>query len=90
MLRIELKQEALFACVDTGRREIRFIDVGNHPVPAAAALAEPGKLGGIYFLNRTRLAMGTGVSRCLPDGIAAPYREIYLGNESMVERWSGS
>ena len=88
LVRIQLKAGARFAMLAVTGGEWRFVDSTNADVPPAEALAEPERLAGVCFVNDSHQYEGTfGACRSTGTG-GDPYREIYVGNESLIESWS--
>jgi hypothetical protein len=83
LLRVELKAEAWVALFDRG--VLSVVDAENQLVPLETALANPARIGAIFFQSRA------GVDPCYYGSFSqggVGFREFALGNIDMVERWS--
>lgn len=83
LLRIELQDEAWIAYFADGN--LRVFDQQNTEVPLETALAEPGRIGAIYYQSRAEA--GNAYCGSFSQG-GVGYREFALGNIDMVKRWS--
>jgi hypothetical protein len=81
LLRIVLKPNAWIMVV-SDRVGIAVIDLDNHLVPIADAVAQSERIGAVYFYKRD--ITGNGSFETCSGG----YREFIVGNEAMVEEWS--
>jgi hypothetical protein len=84
LLRIVLKPEAWVVVVRRGGLSV--VDLQNVPVPLAEALANPARLGAIFYQKDS----STGGPSCGGSFFSggSGYREFILGNLAMVEEWS--
>lgn len=85
LLRIELKADAWIARFDRGVLDV--VDAKNQPVPLETALANPERIGAIFYQSRAV----AGSSDCYVGTFShsgVGFREFALGNIEMVERWS--
>lgn len=83
LLEIELKPEAWIAVFDGGN--LYVLDSANNYIATADALANPERIGAIYFLA----SADGSTSYCGTFGVSAVgFREFVLGNIQMVQRWS--
>jgi len=76
IVEVVLRKEAVVARFTSARGEWDFADTDGAPVQRAAVLADPSRLGAIYFVADD------------PTERAAAYREYVLCNESAIESWS--
>jgi hypothetical protein len=84
LLRIVLKPEAWIVAVSKGN--LTVVDLQNQPVPLAQALANPERLGAIFYAKDT-FAGGPSCNGSFVSG-GNGYREFIVGNLAMVEEWS--
>ena len=84
LLRVVLKPEAWVAVVRGG--SLSVFDQQNQSVSLADALAEPTRLGAIYY-EKDAFAGGPNCGGSFVFG-GSGYREFILGNLAMVEEWS--
>jgi hypothetical protein len=84
LLRIVLKPEAWVVVVRAG--DLSVFDLQNQPVSLTDALANPTRLGAIFF-ERDASAGGPFCGGSFISG-SNGYREFILGNLAMVEEWS--
>ncbi len=84
LLRIVLKPEAWVAVVKNG--DLTVLDLQNLPVPLAQALANPERLGAIFY-EKDAFAGGPSCQGSFVFG-SNGYREFIVGNVAMVEEWS--
>jgi hypothetical protein len=84
LLRIVLKPEAWVVVVDGAT--LRVLDQHNEPVSLAQAIANPQRLGAIFYEKGARLG-GPVCNSSFTSG-SNGYREFILGNLAMVEEWS--
>ncbi len=82
LLRIQLKADAWIARFDSGALSV--LDANNQQVPLETALANPARIGAIFYQSR---AAGGAYCGSFSHG-AVGFREFALGNLDMVERWS--
>jgi len=84
LLRIVLKPEAWVVLVQGG--ELVVIDQDNASVPLAQAIANPQRLGAIFYRKDAQV----GGPECFSTFTSGSngYREFILGNLAMVEEWS--
>jgi hypothetical protein len=84
LLRVVLKPEALIVALHRGRASV--VDLNNQQVDTPTALANPERIGAVYFVNEGMAgpdACGS-FAKC-PSGA---YREYFINNEHMVQEWS--
>ncbi|MEI9948036.1 MAG: hypothetical protein WDO74_03415 [Pseudomonadota bacterium] len=84
LLRIVLKPEAWLAVVKDG--DLTVFDLQNQPVSLAQALANPARLGAIFY-TKDRLAGGPSCDVSF-SARSNGYREFIVGNLASVEEWS--
>jgi hypothetical protein len=84
LLRIVLKPEAWLAVVKGG--DLMVYDQQNQVVPLSEVLAEPARLGAIFY-EKDAIAGGPSCQGSFIHG-GNGYREFILGNLAMVEEWS--
>ena len=84
LLRIVLKPRAWLALIVGG--QIIVVDQDNAPVTPAAAIANPERLGAIFYWKDGALGGGQCGGSFANGGNG--YREFILGNPAMVEEWS--
>jgi len=84
LLRIVLKPEAWVVVVKNG--DLTVFDLEDAPVSLAQALANPERLGAIFY-QRDAFAGGPSCGSFGSDG-GNGYREFIVGNLAMVEEWS--
>jgi len=84
LLRIVLKSEAWVAVVRNG--DLTVVDLQNDVVPLAEALANPARIGAIFY-QKDSSSGGPACSGSFASG-GNGYREFILGNLAMVEEWS--
>ena len=84
LLRIELKPDAWIARYDAAGG-LRVFDANNEQVPIETALANPERIGAIYYQSQAE--SNTGYCGTFSRG-GVGFREFALGNIDMVERWS--
>lgn len=80
LLRIELLPEAWIAVFDEGFGIVRAHDLDGVDVPLASVLAEPERVGAIYF-ERTTTGCSLGTFSITGSGA---YREFILGSPTMI------
>jgi hypothetical protein len=83
LLRIELKPDAWIARFDEGT--LMVFDANNEQVPIETALANPERIGAIFYQSRAE-AENCYLGSFARGGVG--FREFALGNIDMVERWS--
>jgi hypothetical protein len=83
LLKIELAPEAWIASFD--RYGITVFDQNNAPVPIDTALANPQRIGAIFY--RSSGEPDSAYCGTFSQG-AVGFREFALGNLAMVKRWS--
>ena len=83
LLRIVLKAEAWVVVVGSGT--LFVTDAQHQPIPLADALANPGRVGAIFY-QRDGDAGGPQCGSFTGGGNG--YREFVLGNLAMVQEWS--
>jgi hypothetical protein len=84
LLRIVLKPEAWVVVVKNG--DLNVFDQQNQPVSLADALANPTRLGAIFY-ERDGFSGGPSCGGSFVFGENG-YREFIVGNLAMVEEWS--
>lgn len=84
LLQIELKPEAWVA-VFSARRGLQVLDAQNQPVDINQALANPQRIGAIYYESTADST--TNYCGTFSYGAVA-FREFILGNIQMVQSWS--
>jgi len=84
LLRIVLKPEAWLVLVKEGGLSV--VDLQNDPVALSVVLANPGRIGAIYY-QKDRSTGGPFCGGSFASG-GSGYREFILGNLAMVEEWS--
>ena len=84
LLRIVLKPEAWVAKVMNG--DLSVVDLQNQPVSLTAALANPERVGAIFY-EKDAFAGGPSCNGSFISG-SNGYREFVVGNLAMVEEWS--
>ena len=84
LLRIVLKPEAWVAVVRGG--DLTVVDLQNETVPLADALANPARIGAIFY-QKDASSGGPSCGGSFVSG-GNGYREFILGNLAMVEEWS--
>lgn len=84
LVRIVLKPEAWVVLVARGG--VTVVDQQNQPVSLADALANPTRLGAIFY-QKDAFAGGPSCQGSFISG-GNGYREFILGNLAMVEEWS--
>ena len=84
LLRIVLRPEAWFAVVSGG--DLSVFDQQNQLVSPADALANPARIGAIFY-QKDAFAGGPNCGGSFVSG-GGGYREFILGNLAMVEEWS--
>ena len=84
LLRIVLKPEAWLVVVRDGN--LNVFDLENQPVPLSQALANPERLG-VIFYQKDAFAGGPDCGGSFVSG-GNGYREFIVGNLAMVEEWS--
>jgi len=86
LIRIVLKADAWVVVIKGG--DLTVLDVQNQPVSLARALANPARVGAIFYqkegLEGGPFCGGGGSFSSGSNG----YREFILGNLAMVEEWS--
>jgi hypothetical protein len=86
LISVVLRPQAWIVVFRTARKSFEVIDLDDKPVPLATALANPGRIGAVYFVNDdpgSFVPRGTyGVMRRMAC------REYVLCNEKMIESWS--
>ncbi len=85
LLRIELEPDAWIVQFDGSMLEV--LDQNDVAVPIEEALAQPERIGALYFL-RTNEAGGFYCDTFGAIGGGGGYREFVLGNLAMVREWS--
>jgi hypothetical protein len=88
LLRLELVPEAWLAVVRSSQPEPTVFDLDNRPVSKDQLEGQPQRLAGAFFIHDQL----NGDERwwCNPSigGWARFYREVYLGDESLIRGWS--
>jgi hypothetical protein len=84
LLRIVLKPEAWVVVVRQGN--LNVVDLQNQPVTLTQALANPERLGAIFY-EKDAFAGGPVCTGSFAFG-GNGYREFIVGNLAMVEEWS--
>jgi len=84
LLRVVLKPEAWVAAVRNG--DLMVFDQQNELVPLADALANPARIGAIFY-EKDAFSGGPSCGGSFVSG-SNGYREFVLGNLAMVEEWS--
>jgi len=84
LVRVVLKPEAWVVLVARGA--VSVVDQQNQPVSLADALANPTRLGAIFY-QKDGFAGGPSCQGSFISG-GNGYREFILGNLAMVEEWS--
>jgi hypothetical protein len=85
LIRITLRAEAWIARAivdDSGQIAWAFADVEGNPVAIDQVLAQPERLGAVYFEDRRNMGCGT------LQALGAAFREYFVHNEAMVQSWS--
>ena len=85
LLRIELEPEAWIVQFDGSI--LTVLDQQGEIVAIEAALAQPERIGAVYFL-RSSAADGPSCGTFGGEGGGGGYREFILGNLAMVREWS--
>lgn len=86
LLRVTLRDEAYVLRVTSAAASFEAVDLRGAPVPLAAVLAHPERIGAVHFVNDVREARGTYVvTRAV--GASGRFREFVLPNESMIASW---
>ncbi len=83
LIRIVLEPEAWIVVFDGWNLQV--LDANDQEVPIEDALAQPERIGALYFLRGERA--GGPVCGTFAGGDGG-YREFVLGNLAMVEEWS--
>ncbi len=88
LIRIELVPHAWLAVVRSSRPQATVFDLDNRPVSEDQLRAHPERLAGAFFVHDQLL--GTERWACNPSigGWVQGYREVYLGDESLVRGWT--
>jgi hypothetical protein len=83
LLEIRLRESAWVARLRAYDDLIEVFDMNDQPVPVDAALADPGRIAAILFIDETASGACGGTF-----GGASAFREYVLCNERMIEGWS--
>lgn len=77
LIQIDLKPDAVIGRFEPGDVEApwRFVGLGGEVVPMSEVLKNPARLAAVYHMAKG-------------EGVAEPFREYIVCNESMVARWS--
>jgi len=88
LLRIELRTDGWLAVVRSSEPKPKVLDLDNREVSETRLSTQPERLAGAYFVHDALL--GGERDWCDPSvgGWATGYREVYLGDELRVGRWS--
>jgi hypothetical protein len=83
LLEIRLRPQSLIGRLDRRSATWAFYDVDNAPVDSTIALASPGRIAAVYFVDDREVNDCGGTF-----GNGPAYREYFVCNEAMIAGWS--
>jgi hypothetical protein len=90
ILDIDLRPEALVIGFDANSKGLyRCFDQKGNIVPNESAMARPEQIGAFFFYASENTSYSSTGDRCVGEsGLGLIYREFYVGNPSMIARYS--